>query len=42
MGFGLSICKRVVEAHGGKIEVESALNKGTKFLIMLPIEPKPK
>jgi signal transduction histidine kinase len=40
MGFGLSICKRIVEAHGGKIEVESALNKGTKFLIMLPIKPK--
>jgi signal transduction histidine kinase len=42
MGFGLSICKRIVETHGGKIEVKSALNKGTKFLITLPIEPKPK
>jgi signal transduction histidine kinase len=42
MGFGLSICKRIVEAHGGKIEVESTLNKGTKFDIMLPIKPKPK
>jgi len=41
MGFGLSICKRIVEAHGGKIEVESILNKGTKFTIILPIKPKP-
>ena len=39
MGFGLSICKRVVEAHHGKIEVESTLNKGTKFTITLPIKP---
>jgi signal transduction histidine kinase len=42
MGFGLSICKRVVEAHGGRIEVESGVNKGTKFDIVLPIKPAPK
>ena len=42
MGFGLSICKRIVEAHGGKIEVESTLNKGAKFTIMLPIKPNTK
>ena len=41
MGFGLSICKRIVEAHGGKIDVESALKNGTKFSMMLPIKPKP-
>jgi signal transduction histidine kinase len=39
MGFGLSICKRIVEAHNGKIEVESTLNEGTKFTITLPIKP---
>jgi PAS domain S-box-containing protein len=39
MGFGLPICKRIIEAHGGKISVESAQNKGTTFTITLPIEP---
>ena len=40
MGFGLPICKRIVEAHGGKITVESVAGKGTTFTLAVPIKPK--
>ena len=37
-GLGLSICKAIVEAHGGMIEVTSEVNAGTAFCIRLPLE----
>lgn len=36
MGIGLFHCKAIVEAHGGRIEVESAEGKGTTFSVFLP------
>lgn len=40
MGFGIPICKRIVEAHGGKLLIESTLGKGTTITISLPTSPK--
>jgi PAS domain S-box-containing protein len=42
MGLGLPICKRIIEAHGGKVSVESTVGEGTTFTVTIPIEPKPK
>jgi PAS domain S-box-containing protein len=37
MGLGLSICRRIVEAHGGRISVNSHVGKGTAFTISMPV-----
>jgi signal transduction histidine kinase len=37
-GLGLTIAKKVVDAHGGRIEVESAEGIGSKFIVHLPVD----
>lgn len=36
-GLGLAIARGIIEAHGGEITVESAVGKGTKFRLLIPI-----
>ena len=41
VGLGLSICRAIVEAHGGRIWAEPRSPKGTSFVFTLPIEGNP-
>ena len=38
-GLGLACCRNVIEAHRGRIRVESTVGKGTAFTIKLPVAP---
>lgn len=41
-GFGLAVCRRVIEAHGGSIDYESIVDMGTRFTVRLPLAAVPK
>lgn len=38
-GLGLSICRQIIEAHQGRIRVESLVGRGTTFTVKLPKHP---
>lgn len=37
-GLGLAICHRIIEGHGGAIEVSSQIGKGSQFVVKLPVQ----
>jgi PAS domain S-box-containing protein len=37
-GLGLSILHRAVSLHGGKIQINSEVNKGTEFIVIIPVK----
>jgi two-component system, NtrC family, sensor histidine kinase HydH len=39
-GMGLAMVRRIVEEHGGQITFESEEGKGTRFVILLPVDPE--
>jgi PAS domain S-box-containing protein len=40
-GLGLFISNKIADKHGGRIDVESEPGRGTRFVVRLPLEPRP-
>jgi signal transduction histidine kinase len=40
-GLGLAIAKRIVEAHGGTLLLETEVSRGSTFTFLLPVEAPP-
>ena len=41
LGIGLSICRLIIEAHGGKLEGDNNLEGGATFRFTIPQSPRP-
>jgi signal transduction histidine kinase len=41
LGLGLSIAHQIVEAHGGRLRVDSAIGAGTTFTLSVPLDTAP-
>ncbi len=39
-GLGLPTARKIIEAHGGRISVQSEVNRGTKFTLQFPVPPR--
>jgi two-component system sensor histidine kinase VicK len=40
-GLGLAICRSIVEAHGGRVEIDSTFGAGTRVMLTLPAQKEP-
>jgi signal transduction histidine kinase len=40
VGLGLSLVRAIAEAHGGRVDVQSRVNEGSVFTVVLPCGPE--